>query len=178
MRALPVAQGLWRALAFFAAWIILGRTGAADLAVGALAAVLAAGASLRLLPPGSGALNPPAALRFAGRFASRSVLAGLDVALRVCRPTVRARPGILHVPCPVPEGLPRQAFCAVASLQPGTLPLGGDAHHLTVHCLDVTAPVAADLAADAAAVCAVISRPIPSRPTPSHPMTGTPPRHG
>lgn len=155
MGALPDARGIGRWLVFLAFWIVLGRTGGADLAAGAVAAALAAWLSLRLLPPGTWRLNPAALLRFCARFAVRSVLAGFDVARRVCAARVRMRPGIIQVPCPVPEGLARQAFSAVASLQPGTLPIGGDARQILLQCLDTDAPVAADLAADAAAFLAV-----------------------
>ncbi|MFS8037491.1 Na+/H+ antiporter subunit E [Xanthobacter sp. AM11] len=160
-------HGVFRAMAFFAFWVVLGRTGAADLVVGALAAVAAAALSLRLLPPGATRPDLAAALRFAARFAVGSVVAAVDVARRVCVARVRVRPGRLQVPCAIADATLRQAFCAVASLQPGTLPLAGDERGLTVHCLDVTAPVAEALAADAAAFLA-ISQMAPARPAAGH----------
>ena len=96
--------------------------------------------------------------RFAARFAAGSLRAGWDVALRVCAAPPRIRPGVLTVPCAVPPGPARDAFRAVASLQPGLLPLAGAPPGLTVHCLDTNAPVAAMVAADADAFLAMADR--------------------
>lgn len=141
-------KGVIRWLVFLAAWVVLGRTGPADLAVGAVAAALAAALSLALLPPVR--LSPAGLVRLAGRFAAGSLAAGIDVARRVVATPVRVRPGVGHVACPLEPGLGRAAFCAVASLQPGTLPLGG-ADRLAVHVLDTESDAAAQLAQDARA---------------------------
>ena len=43
----------------------------------------------------------------------------------------------------------RDAFCAIMSLLPGTLPCGpAEGNGLTIHCLDVTEPVVEQLAAE------------------------------
>lgn len=132
-----------------AAWVVLGRTGPADLAMGAVAAAIAAPLSLALVPPVR--VAPAAAARLAGRFAWGSLVAGIDVARRVAVTPVRVRPGVVEVACPLAPGLGRAAFCALASLQPGTLPVGGGADSLAVHLLDTASDAAAQLERDAGA---------------------------
>lgn len=140
-------DGMIRWLVFLAAWVVLGRTGPADLAVGAVAAAIAVPLSRALLPPLR--LSPGGLARLAGRFAAGSLIAGLDVARRVVATPVRVRPGVAEMACPIEPGLGRAAFCALASLQPGTLPLGGEADSLTLHLLDTESDAAARLAQDA-----------------------------
>jgi VanZ family protein len=61
----------------------------------------------------------------------------------------------MKAPCvQLPEGTTLDAFCTVSSLLPGTLPSGSDASGgLAIHCLDVTQPVARQLAEGRIAVC-------------------------
>jgi multicomponent Na+:H+ antiporter subunit E len=152
-------RGVWpiarRALLLWCAWIVLGRTGPVDLAVGAVVAVVVAIASDALAPPRDSAVSAGGILRFALRFVARSLIAGVDVAGRVLGPRVRVRPGIASVPCAVPAGVPRQFFSSLSSLQPGILPLGGDASSMQVHSLDIEAPVEPAIAGDAAAFLAM-----------------------
>lgn len=154
MRPRNVGQIASRAGVLLFVWIVLGRTGAADLVVGAAVAVGLSVISLRVAPPLGWTPDIVGLVRYAVRFVARSVAAGVDVARRVFSADMRLRPAIVDVPCTVPEGLARQAFAAVSSLQPGTLPLGGDETTLRVHTLDAAAPLAADMAADAAAFMA------------------------
>lgn len=136
--------------ALFAGWIVLGLTGPADLAVGAVAAALAAAASLRVLPATGPRPDAGALLRYAACFARGAVVAAVDVARRVFDPALPIAPGFVAVPCAIPPGTLRQGFRAATSLQPGTLPLGDDVAAMTLHCLDVHAPVARAIAADEA----------------------------
>ncbi|MCG5236310.1 Na+/H+ antiporter subunit E [Xanthobacter oligotrophicus] len=151
------AHGAARWLSFFAGWVILGRIGAIDLAAGLIISALAAALSLHLLPPVR--LNPRAMPAYAARFFAGSLRAGWDVAWRVAARPPQVNPGVLVVPCAVPQGLARDAFRALASLQPGTLPLPGRGPDLRVHCLDMDAPVVAALDADASAFLAVVDAP-------------------
>jgi multicomponent Na+:H+ antiporter subunit E len=49
----------------------------------------------------------------------------------------------------LPPGSERSAFCALSSLMPGTLPTGNNEQGaLLLHCLDVSQPVAANLAVE------------------------------
>lgn len=158
MGGLVTARGAERWLLFLAAWIALGDTDPKGLAAGAVAAALGAAISLRLLPPGPRRLAWSALPGFFLRFLVRSLLAGWDVARRVAARPPRINPGICTVPCAVPAGLPRDAFRAIASLQPGVLPLAGGEAELTLHCLDRDTPIAAEVAVDAAAFLRLAGR--------------------
>ena len=146
--------GRWRATLlrsalFFALWLMISGRSPADLPVGLVTAVAAAMLSLRLLPPTGLRLKPAAMLAYAGHFVAQSVRSGVQVALLALRPTVALRPGFVRYRTRLPDDGRRAAFCAVASLMPGTLPTGFDADGtLLVHCLDVGQPAAAELAAE------------------------------
>jgi len=142
---------LARALVLFAFWLLLTGAGPGDLPAGALAAAVAAWASVRLLPPGPRRVRPGPWLAIAGRLALQSLVAGADVARRALAPRLPLRPGFVSHPLRLPPGPARDAFCALTSLLPGTVPSGRDERGaLLVHCLDRERPVAAQLAADEA----------------------------
>lgn len=151
-----------RAVLLFGLWTILAGTGVADLLVGIGVAALATRVSLHLLPPGPHRFDPVTVARLSLRFLVQSVLAGLDVARRAFDPRLPLRPGFIVYPAASPPGLFRSAFTAFTSLLPGTVPAGSataDGGHdagVVYHCLDVDAPVAAQLAAEEAALAGVI----------------------
>lgn len=133
-----------------ALWLALAGPEPWGLAVGLGAALLAARASLRLLPSGPARRLPLAWVRLTLRFLGQSWAGGLDVAARVFRPALPLRTGLLRYPLRLPAGPARGAFRTLASLVPGTLPAGEDAGRLLVHCLDLDLPVTATLARDEA----------------------------
>lgn len=140
-------------------WIVLAGTAPKDLAAGAAAAAAASWLSLRLLPPGELALSPIQAARLFLRFLGQSVVAGVTVARMALSPVLPLRPGIISYRTSLPDGTRRQAFCTVASLLPGTLPLGGDGEGgIAVHCLDTGQPVADQLAAEEEILTRAFSR--------------------
>jgi multicomponent Na+:H+ antiporter subunit E len=141
---------IWRAVAFLALWLILvGGADPADRPAGIIAIVAATWASLRLLPPGGARLSPIALARLVLRFLRQSIVAGVDVAWRAFDPRLPLRPGFVVYPARLLPGPALNAFCALTSLAPGTLPAGSDeSGAIVVHCLDVGQPVAAHLAAD------------------------------
>ena len=105
--------------------------------------------SLRFLPPQGSRFRVGSLAALVASFLRQSVVSGTDVAWRALNPELRLRPGLVACPLRLPPGGERSAFCALSSLMPGTLPTGTDAHgDLLVHCLDVTQPVAANLAAE------------------------------
>jgi multicomponent Na+:H+ antiporter subunit E len=56
----------------------------------------------------------------------------------------------------LPPGTKRDAFCAIMSLLPGTLPCGpAEGGGIAVHCLDVTQPVLEQLSAEEALYCEI-----------------------
>jgi multicomponent Na+:H+ antiporter subunit E len=140
-----------RAALLFVFWLILSGIKPVDVAVGALAAVVAAWASVRLLPSGTFRVNPIAFAQLVARFLRQSIVAGIDVAWRALNPKLPLRPGFVAYRTRLTAGTAQSAFCTVTSLLPGTLPCGtSDDGALVVHCLDVTAPVAQQLATEEA----------------------------
>lgn len=123
----------------------------ADWAVGAVSAALATAASLRLLPPSGHRLRPMELIAFAGHFLAQSLRAGFDVALRAFTPSLPLRPGFVRYRSGLESSEAKATFLAVSSLMPGTLPCGTEPNgDLVVHGLDVTQPIAAELAAEEA----------------------------
>jgi len=105
--------------------------------------------SLRFLPPIGSRYRLASIASLAGSFLRQSVVSGVDVAWRALTPNMRLQPGLVACPLRLPEGNKRSAFCALSSLMPGTLPTGTDEQGaLLVHCLDMSQPVAANLAAE------------------------------
>ncbi len=147
-----VPRGAFRALAFFALWLVLHGGGLTGLAVGALTATAAAWLSLALLRPGPRPVAIGALTRLVLRFPVESVRAGLDVARRALSPSLPLRPGLVQCPVRLPAGTGRNAFHAYLSLQPGTLPVAmRDQTTLLVHALDLQQPVVAAVATGEAA---------------------------
>jgi multicomponent Na+:H+ antiporter subunit E len=140
-----------RAVLFFAFWLAISGWKAADLPVGLVAAVAGAtSVSLALLPAKGVWLRLGALTRLAISFFRGSVVSGFDVARRALRPELGLRPGFVTAPLLLPPGNARNAFSALASLMPDTLPVGMDADSLVIHGLDVAQPIAQDLAREEA----------------------------
>jgi multicomponent Na+:H+ antiporter subunit E len=146
----PWRAAVWRLAAFLALWLILiGGPDPADRPAGIVAILTATWASLRLLPPGQGRVAPVALARLALRFFRQSLVAGGDIAWRALNPRLPLRPGFIVYPSRLPPGPALDAYCALTSLAPGTLPTGLDeSGAIIVHCLDVAGPVAAHLSTD------------------------------
>jgi len=140
-----------RAAGFLGLWLVLSGAALGDLPIGAVAVVAAPWTSLRLLPPGPWHPRPAALARLALRFLRQSVIAGVDVAWRALDPRLPVRPGFVVYPVRLAPGPARNAFSALASLVPGTVPAGAaEGGALLVHGLDVGQPVAAQLATEEA----------------------------
>jgi multicomponent Na+:H+ antiporter subunit E len=135
-----------RAALFFAFWLAISGWTASDLPVGLIGAAGAAWTSLALLPAEGSWLRLGALATLAVSFFRGSVMAGFDVARRALRPELDLRPGFVTAPLRLPPGNARNAFCALASLMPGTLPVGTDEGSLLIHGLDVAQPIAQNLA--------------------------------
>jgi multicomponent Na+:H+ antiporter subunit E len=151
------SAALGRCAGFFCLWLVIFGIAAPDLAVGAAAAAAAAWTSLHLLPPVRARLRPVALARLVLRFFWQSAIAGADVAWRALDPRLPLRPGFVRCPLRVAPGPARDAFCALTSLQPGTLPVGSEGGDtLLMHCLDVGQPVSAQLAEEEAMFVAAL----------------------
>jgi multicomponent Na+:H+ antiporter subunit E len=82
----------------------------------------------------------------------QSFSAGWDVALRAFANPPRLAPGVIEVPLAIPPGPSRDAFRALASLAPGSLPLEDlPDGRLRLHALDVAMPLEKDIAETEAA---------------------------
>lgn len=140
---------VWRAIVFIFCWLVLTRGNLSDLPAALVAVPAATWASLRLMPPENIRVRPVLLIRFAARFVTQAVWAGLDVAARALDPRLPLRPGFVVYRPLLPPGTGFSAFCAVTSLLPGTLPSGlTPSGGLYVHCLDLTQPVTTQLAAE------------------------------
>ena len=146
----PLLAVLVRGAGFLAFWLVLIGVDAGHLVIGLVTAAAATWSSLHLLPAGSLRLSPVAIPALVLRFLWQSVVAGWDVARRVMDPRLPVRPGFVVYPVGLPAGPARNAFTALTSLLPGTVPAGDDAEGLVYHCLDVEQPVVAQLAAEEA----------------------------
>ena len=147
-----------RVLGFAALWIMLTGGNPADLGVGAVAALVATWASLRVLPPGTSRIRPIALARLVVRFLCQSVVAGADVARRALDPRLPLHPGFVVYPVGLPRGPARHMFTTLMSLLPGTVPTGSDERgELLIHCLDTGQPVAAQLTMEEEAFAQVIA---------------------
>jgi multicomponent Na+:H+ antiporter subunit E len=135
-----------RGVLFFAFWLAISGWNPADLPVGLAAVAGATWTSLALLPPKGTWLRLGALATLAVSFVRGSVVSGFDVARRALRPELDLRPGFVTAPLRLPPGNARNAFSALASLMPGTLPVGMDERSLLIHALDVAQPIARDLA--------------------------------
>ncbi len=137
-----------RGAGLFGLWVVLGGgLGPADLAMGVFAAALGTWASLRLAPPVPGPAPRPVALAaLLLMLPLRMLLAGTQVALRALSPHMGLQPGLVPFAPRLPEGPPRDAFLALSSLLPGTVP----ATPGMIHALDTRQTVAAELAAEEA----------------------------
>jgi multicomponent Na+:H+ antiporter subunit E len=141
---------LARGASLFGLSVVLMGPAPADLVVGALTAAAATWVSLRLLPAESLRVRPIALPGLALRFGWQSVRAGLDVARRALAPKVSLNPGFVSYRVGFPPGPARNAFAALTSLLPGTVPAGDDRGAILYHCLDVDQPVLEELAAEEA----------------------------
>ena len=140
---------LSRGIGLFALWIVLMPSAKpADLVVGVLAAAGATWVSLILLPPASGRVRLGALLLLLPRFLWQSLLAGIDVARRAFSPKLPLQPGFVDYPVGLPRGSARNAFEAISSLLPGSVPTGETEELIEYHALDLGQPVVDQLAAE------------------------------
>jgi multicomponent Na+:H+ antiporter subunit E len=139
-----------RAALFFALWLMVAGWKPADIPVGVFAAAAAAWVSLALLPVQAVRPRYRTLLTLLLRIMRGSVVAGFDIARRVLQPQLDLRPGLVACPISLPQGNGRNVFFAIESLQPGTLPAGMDGNDLIIHGLDISQPIAAELARDEA----------------------------
>ena len=149
VRNIPVRAAMTRWAIYLGFWLLLAGTSLGDLPTGIAATAAATWASLRLSPPSGGRLRYAALARLALRLGQESIMGGVDVARLALNPRLPLRTGFVVYPVCLPPGMARNAFCALTSAMPGTLPAGTDDNGaLIYHCLNVEQPVAAQLTID------------------------------
>lgn len=117
-------------------WWIVSEGDVVSLWIGLPAALGAALFSLALEPRELARPTLLGSARFAGFFLVRSVLGGMDVALRALRPSMPIAPRSVVYPLRLVDALPRVVFVNTLSLLPGTLSTHLDCESLVVHVLD------------------------------------------
>lgn len=143
----PAVQDFFkRFLVFLGLWIVFDGGAPAGFVIGVPSAILAGWLSMRIAPPTNRAWSPSATLSLMGYFLWNSLVAGVDVAVRAFHPKLPLEPGFAACDCEIPAGPNRDLFMAVASLMPGSLPVGevGDGK-IILHCLDTRQPMAAQM---------------------------------
>lgn len=147
-----LAGAATRAATFCVLWLVLAGFSLGDLPAIVVAVAGATFVSLRLLPPGQWNVSPIGVTWFVLRFLGQSVIAGVDVARRAFDPRLPLHPGYVTYAPRLPPGVACDAFCALASLMPGTLPADtNEDGTLLIHCLDIGQPAAEQLAVEEAA---------------------------
>jgi multicomponent Na+:H+ antiporter subunit E len=143
---------LWfRVLAFLGLWLAISGVSSSDFAIGLAVAIFAAWVSVRLLPCADIRFNLRACVEMALRLPFQVAVAGIDIARRAFHPDLPLRPGFVAYTSHLPDGVSRNIFTVLVSLQPGTVPIAADRNgDFRIHCLDDTLPVAAALEADEA----------------------------
>lgn len=144
-------------------WSITEGAGAWGIGVPAIA--LALGVSYWLQPGRRVRLRPVSALRFSAFFLVESVRGGLDVAVRVFRPSMPLAPARLTYRLRLPDGPARVFLADTMSLLPGTLTteLRDDCLHL--HVLDARQPIEKELRRVERQVAALFGEPLSKNAT-------------
>jgi multicomponent Na+:H+ antiporter subunit E len=138
-----------RALLYFGLWLVIDQSAKpANLVFGVLATAAATWASLKLLPPDTGRVRMGVLVLLLPRFLWQSIVAGVDVARRAFAPTLRLQPGFVDYPVGLPRGSARNAFEAISSLLPGSVPTAETEALIEYHALDTSQPVVQQLAAE------------------------------
>jgi multicomponent Na+:H+ antiporter subunit E len=145
-----------RAAWFGCLWLVLAGTQVGDIPAAVAAVIAATWTSLYLLEPSSARRSPPAIARLVLLFLYHSVVAGMEVAGRALNPRLPLHPGFVAYQTRLPRGVRQNVFTTLTSLLPGTVPAGEENGQIIYHCLDVTQPVLADLAAEEAALVSAL----------------------
>lgn len=138
-------SALLRAALFGAIWIVLAGPDPSAWIIGAPTVWLATWVSLRLSAPRTRQLSILGALRFVPFFLWESLRGGIDVASRVMRPCLRIEPGTRDYRIHLRNPAARLVYVDCVSLLPGTLSADLRGDRISVHALDITTDMDADL---------------------------------
>ena len=132
----PAFTVLRRTVIFVLFWWLLNAGDNASWLIGVPVIVIAVAASLKLSPPRPWRWRPLQVIRFLPVFIWESIRGGVDVSLRVFRPTMPLCPAVIDYQISLPKGLPRLLMLNVVSLLPGTLSADLRGDQLILHVLD------------------------------------------
>jgi multicomponent Na+:H+ antiporter subunit E len=99
----------------------------------------------RLRPFAARKVSIPGAVRYLIAFFKVSFVSGLDVALRAFHPRLPLNPGLIEYAMRLRSPAEILLLAGTVNLQPGTLSADLDGERLTVHALDVAAPIVSEL---------------------------------
>jgi len=140
-----IITALGRFLVLFALWWILSEGDPRGFWFGAMAAALVAWFGTHVAADSAYRVRWRALPGFAVFFLAQSVTAGVDVALRLLRPSLPIRPGEITLTTRLPGGAPQGLLANTLSLLPGTLTLSLHGDKLVLHGLDLDMDVEASV---------------------------------
>lgn len=147
-----------RSLAFGSVWWAVSEGAAGSGVFGAMASLMAAAASVALLPPPWPRLRLLALLRFVPYFLVQSIAGGVDVVRRAVLPGVPVDPVLVTHSVVHMGQAERIVFTLIVNLIPGTLATRLQDDRLTLHAIDRALPLTASLARLDAHVGAIFGR--------------------
>lgn len=144
-----------RTLLFALLWLVLTSADPKGFGFGLVAVAAATWLSLVLLPAAGRQLSLVMILPLVPGFVWRTVRGGIDVAWRALHPRLPIRPGWYVHRTALTSGA-KVALGSVVSLLPGTLVAGSTGDRLYVHCLDLDADIAGQVAAEEARIASTL----------------------
>jgi multicomponent Na+:H+ antiporter subunit E len=145
---------------FAAFWWLLNEGNDAAWTLGIPTVAAATLISLAFVPPRPWRVRPYSALRFGLYFVRKSLLSSVDVAQRVFQPRIPIKPRLVRYPLRLKDVSAQVIVANTASLLPGTLSVGLAENILTLHVLDIDAPIHEELAALEKRVAAIFGLPL------------------
>jgi multicomponent Na+:H+ antiporter subunit E len=122
-------------------WVLAGAAEPASWVIGLPAVYAASALRGQLNPFPVRSVSPSGVARLLYFFLKMSVVSGVDVLRRAFHPRLPMRPGLITYAVRLISPLDRIVFSSIVSLMPGTLSVGLEDRRLTVHVLDLEAPV-------------------------------------
>ena len=148
----------WRTGLFLLLWWILSDGDTTSWWIGIPTVLLATTVSIKLVPPVIIAWS--GIIRFIPFFLLHSLLGGIDVARRVFQPKMSIAPDLFEFPMRLPPGLPQVLMANTVGLLPGTLSVEIEHNVLTVHALDKSTDILAELEAVERSVARIFGKPL------------------
>ena len=130
---------------FSSLWYVFVGSDKASWIIGVPAVLLATALSLMLAPSSQYSISPAGAFRFIPFFLRQSFRGGIDVMRRALSLRQLLNPGLVSYTTFLPEGSARIFFVNTISLLPGTLSAELHGNRVTIHTLDRSLPIWANI---------------------------------